>query len=457
MESITARLADFIVNVDRPSVPDAVATDAVYRVMDSVGLGIAASRSELAAIVTRVGASAGGLAEASVFSSESKLPVGPASLVNGSLIHAYDFDDMHDVAMVHISSVTVPTMLALAESRGATGEEALLALIAGAEVGLRIGAAAPHAFIGRGWHGTSVCGTFASAAVACKLLDLDRQQILDALGIAGSLASGIMQGLVEGAWVKRVQPGMACQSGILAALLARDGLSGPASVLEGPAGLYETFLRGGEYDVDAVADGLESQWLLPATSYKRYPAGAWTQASMDSAADLVESNRLELADIERIECVLPPQAIPVVCEPRERVLNPLNGYQAAFSLPFSVALRLALKRATIDDYRDNVVKNRTILELASRVQCQSDPGMTPQGFPSKVTVITRGGRCYVADTRYQRGSSLNPMSAPDHRNKFMSNTTQLLNGGNASLLLDRIENLWSDNRAFTEGSLWAVV
>ncbi|HEY8739029.1 MAG TPA: MmgE/PrpD family protein, partial [Candidatus Dormibacteraeota bacterium] len=184
--TLTQSLAGFVADLRREQVPEPVMEDAVRRVVDAVGVGLAGSTSPYASMALEVAGEYRGRPEATALGSGRRLPAPLAAMVNAALVHGHDFDDMHSRAMVHISCVTVPAAIALAEQRGATGADCLLALVAGAEVGLRLGDAAPHRFILRGWHGTSVCGTFAAAAVTAKLVGLDATRTAHALGLAAS-------------------------------------------------------------------------------------------------------------------------------------------------------------------------------------------------------------------------------------------------------------------------------
>jgi 2-methylcitrate dehydratase PrpD len=418
--TLTQALAGFVTSLEWEQVPETVAADAVRRVVDAIGVGLAGSTSPYASMVLEVAGEYGGYTEATAWGSGRRLPGPLAAMVNAALVHGHDFDDMHSGAMVHISCVTVPAAIALAEQRGASGAECLLALIAGAEVGLRLGDAAPHRFILRGWHGTSVCGTFAAATVAAKLMGLDAYRTAHALGLAASQSSGIMQGLHDGSWVKRMHPGWAVQNGIMAASLASRGFTGPTEALEGTAGLYRVFLRGDEDKVhlEDVVAGLGQRWLLPETSYKKYPTGAWTQAAMDGVTRLLEEAHAGFADIDRLDCMLPPDALPVVCEPREEKVHPATPYQAKFSLPHSVAMVAVLGHGTVEDYNDGLVANPDIGAVAERVHCHADPSMTSRGFPVVMELRTKDGKTLRAGPLTQPGSPENPMSDEQHAAKF---------------------------------------
>ena len=171
-----------------------------------------------------------------------------AALVNGALAHGLDFDDTHADSVCHGSAVLVPAVLALAESEGLGGRDALTAIVAGYEAMVRIAMAAPGRFHERGWHATAVCGAFGAALAAGKCLRLDAARLTAALGIAASMASGVMEFLEDGSWVKHLHPEWAAQSGIQAAALAREGFTGPATALEGRLG----FLRAALGDIPDV-------------------------------------------------------------------------------------------------------------------------------------------------------------------------------------------------------------
>ncbi|MGH3275596.1 MAG: MmgE/PrpD family protein, partial [Streptosporangiaceae bacterium] len=362
---------------------------------------------------------------------------------NGAIGHVTDYDDMHGVAAVHISSVAVPAALAAAEAAGASGAETLVALSLGAEVALRIASGAPpHQFHHRGLHGTGVAGPFAAAAIAARILGFDAEQATNAIGMAGSRSSGLMQTLIDGSWVKRLHPGWAVEGGLTCAALAADGYTGPREVVEGAFGFFHALLHGDEetFQFDQILDGLGTRWMLPDTTYKPWPNGVWNHASMDGAAAIVRREALAVDDIERIDCYVPPICIPIVCEPREAKLNLNSRYHAKFSLQYSVAMLLINGHVSVDDYTDEVLTNPAYRDLATRVFCHADESMAPDFFPARVELTTMDGRRYVEDVPAQRGTSRNRMTPDDHRAKFMANTTPRLGAERAEHLRLELEN-----------------
>ena len=422
-KALSLELAEFFSSLQLEDLPDHVVADARFRLMDTLGVAIAGSRMDYAEAVLGVVTDLGGREEATVVGSGARLPAPAAGFVNAAYAHGPDYDDTHSVAMVHIGCLAVPAALAMAERQGASGAQLLTALVAGAEVGLRIGAAAPHRFHMRGFHATGVVGAFVGATAAGRLLGLDAAQLANALGLAGSQAAGLLQGLHDGSWVKRLHPAWTVQAGILAALLAQRGFIGPRQVLEGGWGLYSVLLNGDEGPVEpsAVVRGLGSDWLLPETTYKPYSSGAWNHSTMDGVSAIMREHGLSVHDIQGIEAHVPHECIPVVCEPREAKIHPGTPYHMKFSLPYSTAILAVLGHADVDDYTDEVFRNPEIADLAARITCHEDPTLKPDRFPARVVLTTRDGRRYEHSVPAQRGGPGNPMTREDHERKFTAN------------------------------------
>ena len=442
--SVTERLAAFCAELRADGIPDHVRDDARWRVMDTVGVALVGSRMDFSESVRTVVRGMGGAEEATAFGMPDRIPAPHAAFVNAAAAHGPDYDDTHSVAMVHIGCLAVPAALAMAERAGANGAQMLTALVAGGEVGLRVAAAAPHRFHMRGYHATGVVGPFVAAAVTGSMLGIDSGRIADALGLAGSQAAGLLVGLHDGSWVKRLHPAWTVQAGITAGLLAEQGFRGPHRVLESSWGLYGVLLHGeaDRVDPEDVVAELGERWLLPATTYKPYSCGAWNHSSMDAVRSIMEAEGLRHGDIARVEAQLPPEGIPVVCEPRQAKINPATPYHMKFSLPYSTAILAVRGHADIDDYGDDVLADPEIRDLAARIECAPDPAMSPEGFPARVILHTRDGRRFEKLVPAQRGGPGNPMTADDHRAKFRSNAEASLGTSRTAQVMEIIEGLW---------------
>src|SRR5437667_38515 len=233
--TLAERLAAFTASLSFDALPDEVVDSVRMRALDVLGIALASSRGDWAPAVVDLAGEGGG--ECTVLGTARTASIPFAILVNGTLAHGLDFDDTHAASITHASAVILPTVLALAEAYELDGRTTVTAAVAGYEAITRIGMAASGAFHARGWHATAVCGAFAAALAAGRLQSLDDKRLTAALGLAGSFASGVMEHLEDGSWVKRLHPGWAGHSGALAAALARGGVPGPATILEGRFGL----------------------------------------------------------------------------------------------------------------------------------------------------------------------------------------------------------------------------
>lgn len=272
-KTCSEQLGDFVAGLKFTDIPGDVVEKSKQHILDTLGVALAAARDDFTKIMLHVAKGLKGPAESSVWGNRCKLPAANAALVNGAMAHGLDYDDMHRAASCHLSVVAVPTALAMAERKRISGKKIIAAIVAGYEVGARIGIAALGKLLLRGWHPTGVFGAFTSAVVASRLLGSEARQTAVAMGIAGSQASGLAQWLEEGSWTKRMHPGWAAHSGIFASLLALNGYDGPLRIFEGAQGLYRSFLRDGNFALEKLTEELGRRWETRAICLKMYPSG----------------------------------------------------------------------------------------------------------------------------------------------------------------------------------------
>jgi 2-methylcitrate dehydratase PrpD len=320
-------------------------------------------------------------------------PIGAAAaaFATGVLVHALDFDDTHAAALVHPTAVVLPSALSVGEQTCASGAEVLLAAIAGYEAVCRIGAASPHGFHARGLHATGICGPLASAVVSSRLLGLDPRTAANALGIAGSSSSGLMEFLSTGASTKTLHPGQASMSGIIATRLAVAGASGPDTVFEGPQGLYAS-LSARPAAADRVIGDLGSVWESEMIAFKPYPACQLLHYAVDAAATL--RGRIDPVDeVRELVVEVHPDSVDIVCEPREAKIDPRTAYEAKFSLQWSVAAMLVDGRADLDEYSTANLGRADLTQLASRVRyVPFSVGQNAADTRGGITAVTGDGR-----------------------------------------------------------------
>lgn len=427
------QLAGFCAGTEYASLPDAVVSSIKDRIMDTLGICLAALPLETSGMATRLAASWGGAEEATAIGSEKRMPAGAAAFVNGVLAHTLDFDDTHLPSVLHPSASVVPVALALAEATGASTEQMIAAAAAGYEVCIRTGMAGYNRELGNsvffehGWHATSICGTLAGAAVAAKMYGLGAVEIGHAMGIAASMASGIIEGNRAGGTVKRLHCGWAAHAGIAAAQSARVGFTAPPSTFEGRFGFYRAFCQG-FVDGDEITRGLGTEWSVPGIFFKPYPANHFTHAGIDAALQL--RHEVDVDAIQSIELLTPTSTLRTIAEPAEAKARPQTGYQAQFSGPFTVATALLGGGGLgvyLDDFTDASVRDERVLRLASKVRCMASEeceAIFPNQFPAILRIQTMNGVWHERKVLANRGGKDNPLSASELELKFTLNASR---------------------------------
>ena len=420
-------LSEFTDQLTYGRIPSEVVRNAKLRILDILGICLASSTQDFAKGVADAVAQWGGTPESTVIGFGMRLPAPNAVLANGVLAHGLDFDDTHAESVTHASAAVVPTALAVGEARGASGQAVLTAAVAGWEAVTRIGMAAPGRFHARGFHATSVCGTFAAALVAGKLYGLNPTQMVSALGVCGSQASGIFEFLADGSWVKRFHPGWSGHAGVVAAAFSQRGLTGPGTVFEGRFGLYRTFLGDEPVQLDRLTAGLGTTWETLRITFKPYPCCHLTHAFIDCVLALRQAHTIRPEDIEAVECRIAAAEVPIVCEPSVAKVRPRTSYDGQFSLPFVVAVALMDGEVGLDSFADARIRDAKTLALANRVRYTIDPASTyPRAFPGALTIRFRDGRELSHVAAHSRGSLELPLSDEEIVAKFRSNAGRAL-------------------------------
>ncbi len=440
--SVARRLARFVVALELKDLPAPVVEQAGLLTLDTLGCCLAASRYDFGRAARATAERLGGTPESAVVGGTVRVTAANAVLANATLAHGLDFDDTREDAIVHTGSVAVPTSLAVGEATGASGRAALTAVVAAVEVMCRVGLAVPGRFHARHYHPTALTGTFAAAAAAGKLYGLTEDELVRAFGICGSQTAGIIEYLADGTWTKRLHPGWSAHAGVVAALLAQSGFTGPETVFEGEHGFYRAFAGDVPTErLDELLASLGRVWELSRLTFKPYPCGSIAQPYMDCALRLRESRGVRAEDVVEIRCRTAAGPVPRLWEPLASKHAPQNGYAAKFSLPYLLAVILTRGRASLAEFEDDVVRAPEILALASRVGYELDPTIDyPRQFVGHLRVRLKDGRVVEEWQGHPRGGPDSPMARAEIEAKFR---------GNASLVMsdDRAARVIRDVRA----------
>lgn len=416
------RFAEWTTGLAFDEIPPEVAEAAKLHLLDTLGCGLAATALGIATEGRETMAELGGDEQATVIGGR-RLPAANAAFANAMVCHGLDFDDTHSDSVAHVSVVTCPSALAVAEAAGSSGSDALTAIVAGGEVVTRVGMAASGLFHKRGFHPTAICGIFGATAAAARLGGLDPGRATSALGIAGSLASGLFAYLEDGTATKPIHPAWAAHGGLVAARLASHGAEGPPSVFEGKFGLYHAFLGAGkgEIDIDGQLADLGDRWETPRIAYKPYPACHFMHGAVGATAEAGGAG-LSPDEVEEIVVTVPAAGVDLVLEPTAAKVAPRTPYEAKFSLQYSAAAMVVHGRCGVTTYAEDAIRDPRVLELAGRVRYEvKDYPTYPAAFPGGVRITTRDGRTLVADLPHQRGGPENPMAADEVRDKYREN------------------------------------
>jgi 2-methylcitrate dehydratase PrpD len=332
--------------------------------------------------------------------------------------------------------------LAVAEAQNASGAALLGAYARGWEVLIRFGLAAPNGFHAKGFMSTSVTGTLAVALLAAELMRLDEDRTVAAIGIALSQASGVMEFLTNGSSVKSLHPGWAAHGGVVAAMLARAGMTGPETSLDGKHGLFRQF-TGDEAAAGrfrALLGGLGREWHLPKAAYKFYPCCHYLHPFIEAAGQLAERG-VRAADVERIVCRVPQGEAAVICEPWETKQSPANGHAARWSLPITVAAQLVEGKVDLATFETPA--SPAVRELAQRVAWEPLPqARFPERFEAEVVCRTKtGSESIRIDDVF--GNHTRPPDAEAVLAKFRGNAARSLRDDAIASLIGAIDGLAS--------------
>jgi 2-methylcitrate dehydratase PrpD len=424
--------AGFVVGAVPPASARAIAGRAF---LDTIGVMLAGASEPVGRIVQRVILPDG---SCSVLGTAARTTATDAALANGTAAHAHDYDDMCFVSLAHPSAPLVAAGLAVAELTGASGRALLEAYVVGFEIEGRLGRAMNPRHYRRGWHCTSTLGTIGAAAACARLFGLNPTETAHALAIAASEASGLKENF--GTMVKPLHGGLAARNGILAAQLARAGLTASAAAFEGPQGFLAA-MDGELPSLEPFVGDLDTRWEILDTgiTVKLYPSCAATHPPLDVLLDLRRRERFTADDVERIDVGV--DAITPTVLLYDRPSSPLEG---KFSMPFCAAAAVVDGHVGLETFSENRLSDPRILDVQSRVTMTVDGTLDPSApalTQARVSVRLNGGRTVTAAANGARGYPQNPASDEELATKFVSCATRCMPDTQARAALEALRTI----------------
>ena len=410
-------LAEFAVGLRYEDIPAEVIERAKDCVIDTVAACVFGAELPWTQTVIGYAQRNSAPGECSVLGTPIKVRAPFACLANGAAAHGFELDALCEPSVgIHPSAALAVPGLAVSQGRRKSGKEFITAVIAGYELLYRIGDAARHSIEKVGFHSPGVVGVYGTAAVVSRLFGLTAAQMAHAFGIAGSMSSGLMEFSRSGGMVKRLHLGRAAEGGFMAAILARDGYTGPAEVFEGKFGLLNVYCR--EADPARLTQALGTTWHVMKTKIKRYACHSTAQVPVTLALELKAKHGIAGEDVERIAIAANEKTVTqhAINEPRDMTMM-------QYSVPFSVSLALYMDPTAPRVFSETTLNHPGIRALARNAE--TVPLATSSGYLSsacRVTLHLKDGRTVSAEGHDFKGTPTMPLTRAELREKFLKLT-----------------------------------
>ncbi|MFQ5804434.1 MAG: MmgE/PrpD family protein [Candidatus Methylomirabilales bacterium] len=429
----TRELTNFVVDTQYNDFPPEVIERAKVCVLDYLGSALYGSTKDWSRQICRYVQQMGCHGKSTVIANQLQTSPQYAALANGTMGHGFELDDFHTVAFVHPGAVVVPAALAMAQNVMASGEELLTAVILGYEVMVRLGLVMGIAHSVRGFHSTGTTGPFASATAAGKVMKLNKDRMLNAYGIAGSMASGLKEFYLEGGTVKRLHAGKAAENGVSAALLAKQGFTGPSTVLEGKFGFCRTYSDA--WNLEKLQDNLKQEWQIMSMNTKPYACCGGIHPTVHGLLDLKKQYDLPAKEVKK-----------VVVETCERIAlqnaGPGNAsiMSAQYSIPFCASLTLWKDIEDPSCFTEAVLRNEDILSLSTTVEVIGTPEISGME-ESRVMVKMQDGQEYKKRINQPKGHPKNPLNYEEVVGKFKKLARHVYPDKRLAKIVEMVNNL----------------
>jgi 2-methylcitrate dehydratase PrpD len=419
-----ATLADFCANLRWEQLTSEVQQRTRELLLDLVGVALAGSGQPSSPPAAEVALNLGGHGKASVIGAHASTRAVWAALANGTAAHAVELDDVTTESSLHPGVAVIPAAIALAQELDCVPNKLLEAIVVGYEVTMRVGNALnPASAYARGFHPTGVAGVFGATMAACHLLDLDVDRRVLALGIAGTMASGSLEYLSDGAWTKRLNAGWAGHAGITAAFLAKAGFNGPRSVFEGRLGVLHAYSDAAL--PSRLLDDLGDPLQVMRVSIKPYACCRYNHGLIDCMLSLRSSHEFAVDDVLEVRLGVLSGGALLVADPIEQKRQPQGVVDAQFSAPYAAAAALVFGSGAIDAYAPARLTDSAVRELMQRTSCYRSPLLDhdyPKKWPAEATIVLRDGRSLTQRVEFATGEPENPVSREALIDKFVSLT-----------------------------------
>jgi 2-methylcitrate dehydratase PrpD len=444
MGSLREQYAEFAEQLKIRNIPSEVKERVSDLILDTLGVGIAGSDSPPALIAGKCMAAQTSFREATIWGTKEKSSAMVAALINSTASHAYDYDDTHNWAEIHISAVLVPTLLALGEKLKVSGRKIIEAYTAAYEVTARIGVIGnPAILYDKGFHCTGLGGPFGAAVASGLLLGLKKARLANALGAAGTFSSGLLEFQYDGAMTKRLHPGMASWHGMMAAMLAKEGFIAPEKIIEGRKGFLNAF-TGDLSRVHLATRGLGEYFEIMETHVKLYACVSGYSAPIECLLILMEKHKISPEQIESMDVGVRDLTYSWVRPPEE---EPQNILSAQMNLAYCLAAAAYDKQVKLAQFAPSRLKDPKILALMHRIKIASPKDLTDLNkedyvcLPGRVTIKTKDGQEFQYQLNYAKDSRGNRATRAELQDKFLELARPYIGDSRARKIMSMVYDL----------------
>lgn len=450
-QDIAFDLARYAAELRLEDLPASAVAATKQDIFDSLSTGIAGSSAQGIQEMLELADDWGGKPQATAFVFGTRVPAHVAAWVNAAMIHGYDYDDTHDVAMMHCGCIVVSCALAAAELMdGISGADLIAAVTAGLDIHCRLGIATTVGIVESGYVYTPLMGVFAGAAAAGRVMGLTPAQMVNAFGIAYSQAAGNYQAITDSAWTKRMQPGFAAKAAVTACELAKKGVVGAQNTFEGKYGFYHVYLHD-RYNPASLREGLGQVFTHEDLAFKPWPCGRPNQPPINAALEAHDKFGLKPEEIAHVEIRVNEHLYVAGCIPEDVRKHPETIVQGQFSIPYNAACALVNGKVGLSDYTLEGIRRPDVLAMAAKIDGVIDPDIErdyhAKVCPTVIRIETTDGRILEHRLEKTLGCKEKPMTAKDIAAKMsdcISFSAKPMPAGTAAVirdLVDRLEHL----------------
>ena len=436
--SVTERLVSFVCDTNYGDLPKEAVRKAEYCFLDGLGVTLAGYRHPAAKLALDYAQNLGGGSHATVIGSGFKTSLPLAALINGTMCHVMDFDDTNWEVRGHLTTVLLPTLLAVGEKIRASGQDLLAAYIIGFEASCKIAKGVNPGHYERGYHSTSTIGIFGAVTAASKLLGLTPSELSYAYGIAGSRSAGLRANF--GTMTKSLHAGLAAHDAITAVLLAKLGYTSNSEILDANWGFGQVMSPKANFEIPFQNLGNPLDIVSSGVEVKQYPSCARMHTALDAALGLIHENHIQPSEITNIRCGTDEGCFNILIHPQ-----PQNGLEAKFSLPYCLARACLDGRLDMDHFADKKVRDPRVQTLMKHVTHYIDPEIVRKGYlfraAAKVTIELRNGQMLERTVNKAKGNPENPLSFEELTQKFRACAKGVLDDDHADKILHLIDKM----------------